>query len=167
MAAGSEALLLHPALALEALAEAEERVGAALRAGDLDAARRRLAWDLASRDTGALDESLCAALAPAPLARLENSLARIGARREALSTEVARRGWRPLPSATGFVLAAVSGASATAHELRLRGVRVRHAASFGLPGHIRVSVRRRAEENRFLAALDGMAAPTTTAGGLS
>ena len=63
MAAGSEALLLHPALALEALAEAGERVGAALRAGDLDAARRRLAWDLVSRDTGALDESLCASAA--------------------------------------------------------------------------------------------------------
>lgn len=111
--------------------------------------------------------ALFAALAPAPLARLENSLARIAARRGALSAEVARRGWRPLPSATGFVLAAVSGASTTAHELRLRGVRVRHGASFGLPGHIRVSVRRRAEEHRFLAALDGMAAPPTTTGGLS
>ena len=38
-------------------------------------------------------------------------------------------------------------------------MRVRHAASFGLPGHIRVSVRPRAEEDRFLAALDALRLP--------
>lgn len=63
VAAGSEAVLLHPALALEALAEAGERVGAALRSGDLDGARQCLAWDLVSRNTSALDESLCASAA--------------------------------------------------------------------------------------------------------
>ena len=111
--------------------------------------------------------ALSAALAPAALVRLENSLARIAAQREALSAELARRGWSPRPSATGFVLAAVSRAAATAHALRLRGIRVRHAASFGLPGHIRVAVRRRAEEDRFLAALDEIAALTATTGGSS
>ena len=102
--------------------------------------------------------ALRAALAPRALARLEESLIRIAARRRTLSAALARRGWRPGPSATGFILAAVPDAAATAHALRLRGVRVRHAASFGLPGHIRVSVRRRAEEERFLAALDEIAA---------
>lgn len=63
LAAGTEALLLHPALALELLAEAGERVAAALRAGDLDGARRHLAWDLVSRDTSALDASHCASAA--------------------------------------------------------------------------------------------------------
>ena len=111
--------------------------------------------------------ALSAALSPAALVRLENSLARIAARREALSAELVRRGWSPRPSATGFVLAAVSGAAATAHALRLRGIRVRHAASFGLPRHIRVAVRRRDEEDRFLAALDEIAALTPTRGGSS
>ena len=117
--------------------------------------------------------ALRAALAPRALVRLEDSLTRIAERRRDLSAALARRGWRPVPSATGFVLAAVPDAAATAHALRLRGVRVRHATSFGLPGHIRVSVRRCAEEERFLAALEEIAAPeeiaahTTTAGGPS
>lgn len=111
--------------------------------------------------------ALRAALAPTALARLENSLARIAARREALAAAVARRGWHPLPSTTGFVLSAVTDAAATTHALRLRGVRVRHAASFGLPEHIRVAVCRRDEEDRFLAALDDIAAPTANAGGPS
>ena len=112
--------------------------------------------------------ALCAALAPRALARLEQSLARVAARREALSAAVARCGWQPLPSATGFVLSAVpDDTAATTHGLRLRGVRVRHAASFGLPGHIRVAVRRPDEEDRFLAALDEIAARTATAGGPS
>ncbi len=63
LAAGREALLLHPSLALEALVEAGTRVGAALRMGDLDRARRCLARDLVSRDTRALDESHCASAA--------------------------------------------------------------------------------------------------------
>ncbi|MCY3610889.1 MAG: adenosylcobinamide-phosphate synthase CbiB [Gemmatimonadetes bacterium] len=63
MAAGREAFVLHPSLALEALAEAGTRVGAALRTGDLDRARRCLARDLVSRDTRALDESHCASAA--------------------------------------------------------------------------------------------------------
>ena len=111
--------------------------------------------------------ALRAALAPRALARLDHSLARIAARRTALSAAVARRGWQPLPSATGFVLSSVPAAAATTHALRLRGVRVRHAASFGLPGHIRVAVRRRDEEDRFLAALDEIAGHTATAGGPS
>ncbi|MDE2753296.1 MAG: histidinol-phosphate transaminase [Gemmatimonadota bacterium] len=111
--------------------------------------------------------ALSAALTPRALARLDRSLARIAARRTALSAAVARRGWQPRPSATGFVLSEVPGAGATTHALRLRGVRVRHAASFGLPGHIRVAVRRRDEEDRFLAALDDVAAPTANAGGSS
>ena len=117
--------------------------------------------------------ALRAALAPRPLARLEESLARIAVRRRTLAAALARRGWRPGPSATGFVLAAVPDAAATTRALRLRGVRVRHAASFGLPGHIRVAVRGRAEEERFLAALDAIAAveeitaPRTTRGGPS
>ena len=61
--AGREAVLLHPALALEALIEAGEGVGSALRADDLAGARRRLARDLVSRDTGALEAPLCASAA--------------------------------------------------------------------------------------------------------
>ncbi len=120
-------------------------------------------WSVSSVAQGAL----CAALAPSALVRLEHGLARLAGRRQGLSAAVARRAWQPLPSATGFVLSAVPSAGATTHALRLRGVRVRHAASFGLPGHIRVAVRRRDEEDRFLAALDDIAAPTANAGGPS
>ena len=63
MAVGREALLVHPSLALEALAEAGTRVGRALRTGDLDQARRCVARDLVSRDTSALDASHCASAA--------------------------------------------------------------------------------------------------------
>lgn len=63
MAVGREALLLHPSLALEALAEAGTRVGSALGTGDLNRARECLARDLVSRDTRALDESHCASAA--------------------------------------------------------------------------------------------------------
>ncbi len=56
----TESLLLHPALALDALLEAGRGVVAALREGHLDEARRRLAWDLVSRDTSELSPSLVA-----------------------------------------------------------------------------------------------------------
>ncbi|MCY3678072.1 MAG: histidinol-phosphate aminotransferase family protein [Gemmatimonadetes bacterium] len=119
------------------------------------------------------EAALCAALTAPALARLKHGLARLAARRQGLSAAVARRGWQPRPSSTGFILSAVSDAAGTTHALRIRGVRVRHAASFGLPGHIRVAVRRRDEEDRFLAALDDIAdlddiaAPTANAGGPS
>ena len=103
--------------------------------------------------------ALTAALATDGLARLESTLARVRVRRERLAAALSRRGWRPRPSATSFLLSAVPSAAATTEALRLRGVRVRHAASFGLPGHIRVSVRPRAEEDRFLAALDALSLP--------
>lgn len=49
-----EALLLKPTLALRGLAEATDGVEAALRAGDLEAARRRVGRDLVSRPTADL-----------------------------------------------------------------------------------------------------------------
>lgn len=61
--AAREAALLAPAIALEALIEAGEGVGNELRAGNLDEARRRLSRDLVSRETAALDRSLCASAA--------------------------------------------------------------------------------------------------------
>jgi adenosylcobinamide-phosphate synthase len=59
-----EALALKPAFALRRLAEATEGVEAALRAGDLEAARRRVGRDLVSRPTSELaaDEVASAAI---------------------------------------------------------------------------------------------------------
>ncbi len=62
-AAVVEAVALQPALALEALLEAGAGVAAALRSDDLPTARQRLARDLVSRDTSALDERLVASAA--------------------------------------------------------------------------------------------------------
>ena len=61
--AAREAVLLAPAMALEALIEAGERVGDALGTGNLDEARRHLSRDLVSRETAVLDRSLCASAA--------------------------------------------------------------------------------------------------------
>ncbi len=63
LAIGCEAALLHPAMALEALTEAGEGVASALRSGELEQARKRLARDLVSRDTRSLDSSLMASAA--------------------------------------------------------------------------------------------------------
>ncbi len=59
-----EAVLLKPALALRGLVEATDGVEAALRSGDLEAARRRVGRDLVSRPTADLgaDEVTSAAI---------------------------------------------------------------------------------------------------------
>ena len=138
------------------------RIGAAIGApGILDPlARAAPPWPVSS----VAQAALTASLAPDALSRLERTLARTRRRRRGLAEALSRRRWRPLASDTSFVLSALPAAADTTHALRLRGVRVRHGASFGLPGHIRVAVRPRSEERRFLAALDEIGPdPMTTA----
>lgn len=141
------------------------RIGAAIGAPRIldSLARAAPPWPVSS----VAQAALTASLDTGALARLERTLARIRARREELAAALAGRGWQPLPSVTSFVLSAVPAAADTTRALRVRGVRVRHAASFGLPGHIRVAVRPRSEEERLLTALDEIGSATITTGGLS
>jgi adenosylcobinamide-phosphate synthase len=67
-ALAGEAAALSTLLALRGLREAVQGVGAALEAGDLDAARTRAARDLVSRDTSDLDASELSAAAIQSLA---------------------------------------------------------------------------------------------------
>jgi histidinol-phosphate/aromatic aminotransferase/cobyric acid decarboxylase-like protein len=81
--------------------------------------------------------------------------ARILGDREALAARLRAIGLTPLPSLGPFLLFAVP---IPATELRLRllrdhGVLVRDASSFGLPRHVRVGVRNRADVDRLVAAL--------------
>ncbi len=128
------------------------RIAAAIGAPRLLDPLMRIAppWPVSS----VAEAALIAALTPTALDRLARTLHRIRLRRTALAEALSLRGWHPLPSATNFLLATVPAAAHTVHALRLRGIRVRHAASFGLPDQIRVAVRPRTEEALFLAALD-------------
>ncbi len=61
VAAGLQALVLKQTFSIQSLARAAATVEAALREGDLPAARQRLAFHLVSRDTAELNESQIAA----------------------------------------------------------------------------------------------------------
>lgn len=110
-------------------------------------------WPLSSPAQTALE----AALRPGPLARLEESLAGVARLRRVLGRELRKRQWRPLPSRTGFLLAEVDDAGGVCRALDERGVRLRHAKSFGLPGHLRVSVPHPGDLARFLDSVDSFA----------
>ncbi len=65
-------------------------------------------------------------------------------------------GMESTPSAANFVLVRVGNAAEMRRALMLRGVVVRDCASFGLPDHIRIAVRRRHECVRLVDELRGM-----------
>ena len=74
-----------------------------------------------------------------------------------LVAELARRGYRCLPSQTNFVLVDLGrDAAELEHQLFERGVIVRPMAGYGLAQTLRVSVGARAENERLLAALDAV-----------
>ncbi len=62
-------------------------------------------------------------------------------------------GWRPHSSATHYFLLPVGDAASFRAELLARGVVVRDATSFGLPGHVRIAARTPAENARLLEVL--------------
>ena len=70
-----------------------------------------------------------------------------------LQTALRAQGWRPLPSDVHFFLLPVDDARAVRAALLPRGLIVRDATSFGLPGHIRIAARTPAENQRLAAAL--------------
>lgn len=67
-------------------------------------------------------------------------------------------GLQAMDSAANFMLVRVGDAAELRLELLRRGIAVRDCASFGLPEHIRIAVRRPDECQRLLAALQGVLA---------
>lgn len=69
-------------------------------------------------------------------------------------TELTRLGFDPVASQTNFVLVDVKqDADAVFERLLLRGVIVRSASGWGLKSHVRVTVGKQSQNERFLAAL--------------
>ena len=64
-----------------------------------------------------------------------------------------RLGYRPAPSIMPFFLMPVGDSAAFRLSLLKKGIQVRDAASFGLPGHVRIATRRPEDNARLLAAL--------------
>jgi len=94
-----------------------------------------------------------AALSPAAEEHLLRSR-RLLARSAALLAEgLSRLGLRFAPGAANFFLVEVGSGRGVREALLRRGLQVRDCASFGLPAHIRIAVRRPEENARLLAAL--------------
>lgn len=91
-----------------------------------------------------------AALSAASLVDLERKLERIADDRRALAGALADRGLRIEPSRANYLCFRAPAAAGLRTALRARGLRVRHCASFGLPDHIRIAVRRPAENRRLV-----------------
>ncbi len=88
-------------------------------------------------------------------AHLRTTLAALADARALLLHDLARRGFAPLPSAVHFFLLPVEERGATAWHAWLlnHGMLLRDATSFGLPGMLRIGVRRSEENSRLAAAL--------------
>lgn len=71
-----------------------------------------------------------------------------------LSREVKKLGCRPLPTNTNFFLIDVGGDGKKLYEYMLhQGVIVRPMQAYGFPNYIRITVGRRAENQRFISVL--------------
>ncbi len=74
--------------------------------------------------------------------------------KEFLYRELSRLGLSYLPTQANFILIDLARPCRPVYQALLaRGVIVRPAESFGLPGHIRVTIGRRTDNERFIAAL--------------
>jgi len=88
-------------------------------------------------------------------AHLERTRALILAERPRLLAEVARRGAPAPPSQSNFILPRVGGqADALRAALLKAGILVRDGAAVGFPGHLRISISTRENNNRLLEAWD-------------
>jgi histidinol-phosphate aminotransferase len=88
-------------------------------------------------------------------AHLERTRALILAERPRLLAEVARRGAPSPPSQSNFILPRVGEqAEALTAALLKAGMLVRDGAAVGFPGHLRISVSTRENNNRLLEAWD-------------
>jgi L-threonine-O-3-phosphate decarboxylase len=86
---------------------------------------------------------------------VERTRARVARERERMRERLAAGGYDPAPSDAPFFLLDVGSRSVDGLVAGLldRGIAVRDCRSFGLENHVRVAVRRRAENERLLEAL--------------
>lgn len=89
-------------------------------------------------------------LEPESVAYLDHTLELVRADLDVLVRVLRELGLEPRPSRANFICVRVSDAKALADALDGQGLRVRRCASFGLPDHLRIGIRR-PEENRRLA----------------
>ena len=62
-------------------------------------------------------------------------------------------GWTVLPSHANFFVSRWQRGAQALTELRIHGIKLRDCASFGLPGHVRLSVQSPAAQDALQAAL--------------
>ncbi|MGH3087513.1 MAG: pyridoxal phosphate-dependent aminotransferase, partial [Rubrobacteraceae bacterium] len=101
-----------------------------------------------------------AALSPPALRHLEASRKALARDAAYLRGEMSRAGFRVLPGVANFLLVEVSAAGSGASvrgRLLAEGMQIRDCASFGLPDHVRVAVRRRGECERLAEAFTRLA----------
>ncbi len=84
---------------------------------------------------------------------VRNSYARLREDRAHLLRGLEALGLSPISSCTVFVLLPVADAAQTCSLLMTRGLSARDGSSFGLPQHVRIAVRPRADTARLLDAL--------------
>ncbi len=84
---------------------------------------------------------------------VRQSYARLREDRAHLVRGLEALGLSPLPSATVFVLLPVADAAQTCALILTRGLSARDCTSFGLPQHVRIAVRPRADSARLFDAL--------------
>lgn len=86
----------------------------------------------------------------------ERTVTLIREERRFLTAELTRRGLSVVPSQANFLLVRTrEDADAFREQLLRSGILVRAGAAVGFPGHLRISVGTRAQNERLLAALDG------------
>ena len=91
-------------------------------------------------------------------AHLERTRALVLAERPRLLAEVARRGAPAPPSQSNFILPRVGGEAEALRAAMLKaGILVRDGAAVGFPGHLRIAIGTREDNDRLLAAWDGAA----------
>jgi histidinol-phosphate aminotransferase len=107
-----------------------------------------------ARPTWATSAPALAAIACAAgeQAFVQASWQRIRADRDYLCERLVAMGLGPLPSATSYVLVPVGDAAGVTRKLLAERVFVRDASSFGLPGHVRIAARPRADVDRLCEA---------------
>jgi histidinol-phosphate/aromatic aminotransferase/cobyric acid decarboxylase-like protein len=92
---------------------------------------------------------------------LDVTLKKVHAAKRSLVEALEQHGWRLWVGQANFVLIEVGRARDVRVSLAQRGLLVRDCRSFGMPGHIRVAVRRPEENQRLVAALGELRAGGT------
>ncbi len=87
---------------------------------------------------------------------LEKSLSDIRKVKAHLVEGLKKLGFNPEPSATNFFLIETGNGALWRRELLKRKILARDCASFGLPGHIRISVRTREDCDKLLEGMKGV-----------